>query len=184
MGLEDGSIIVYGGFDGDKWLKDLHVLDLSEYEIDRLEQFVRGSLIYNQASAAANIHRKLFNSKVFSDFEFQFDDGQSIPAHRVVLYSQSQYFENYFFSEMQESESRRMVIHNTSSATFLRLLEFLYSGSLDCRSLPSKTLVDLLRKTPLTQNWLKSTLWWGCRKSAKWSSFGSWRHRAALSPTC
>ncbi|CAM6002175.1 unnamed protein product [Sphagnum balticum] len=37
--LEDGKVVVYGGFDGDKWLKDLHTLDLSYYELHRLEQF-------------------------------------------------------------------------------------------------------------------------------------------------
>jgi len=30
-------MVVYGGFDGDKWLKDINVLDLSSYELDRLE---------------------------------------------------------------------------------------------------------------------------------------------------
>lgn len=37
---DDGRMVVYGGFDGDKWLKDIYTIDLSNYELDRLEHFV------------------------------------------------------------------------------------------------------------------------------------------------
>jgi hypothetical protein len=43
--LENNIMVVYGGFDGDKWLKDLYTLDLSNYEIDRLECSVLTCLI-------------------------------------------------------------------------------------------------------------------------------------------
>ena len=84
------KLFVLGGFDGFKWLNDLHVLD-----VGKLEE----SAITNKAvtSLLLNLRRMLNNPAMFPDVTFMVED-KPIYAHRALLAARSDHFHAMFTS--------------------------------------------------------------------------------------
>lgn len=128
------KLFVLGGFDGFKWLNDLHVLD-----VGKLEE----SAITNQAvtSLLSNLRLLLNNASLFPDVTFMVD-GKPIYAHRALLAVRSEHFHAMFTSGMKESREREVVIPDWTYTTFLAMLEFLYTGSV--RELGAEVALELM----------------------------------------
>merc|ERR1712007_238976 len=80
-------IYIFGGFDGNKWLNDLHVLDVGRLEENALNDVAVHTLIENM--------RRLLNNPDFSDITF-IVQGQRIYAHKAILVAQCEHFRAMF----------------------------------------------------------------------------------------
>ena len=91
--------------------------------------------------------RTLLESPVHSDISFIVgEEKHEIPAHKAVLAARSDYFNAMFKpGGMRESKKEVIEITNHSSATFLRLLEFVYTNTVrDLDKIESANLISLL----------------------------------------
>ena len=86
------------------------------------------------------LHR-MFNDRVRTDVTFHVDGGQQISAHRIVLASQSEYFECLLYGKMKEGTSSEINLEGTPADAFRELLRYLYAGSIS--HLPLSTTLDL-----------------------------------------
>ena len=69
-------------------------------------------------------------------------EGQPVPAHRLILASQSDYFDRLFYGKMREANSSdEMPLPNAPLEAFRLLLEFMYSGCLDYDNQPLQVSV-------------------------------------------
>jgi N-acetylneuraminic acid mutarotase len=113
---------IFGGFDGHKWLNDLHVLDAGKFEktilIDRSITELLG-----------NLRQLLNNSDMFSDIVFLVEE-RPIHAHKAILAVQCPHFNAMFGSGMRESTAEEIAIPGWDYAPFLCMLEFLYTGTI------------------------------------------------------
>lgn len=117
-------LIFFGGFDGFKWLNDLHVLDVGNLEASNISKAAETHLI-------GNMRRLLNNQELFSDVTFIVDE-KPIHAHKAILAAQCDQFSAMFTSGMREStESEIRIQGGWSYAAFLAMLEFLYTGSVE-----------------------------------------------------
>ncbi|KAK4323489.1 hypothetical protein Pmani_005804 [Petrolisthes manimaculis] len=71
-------------------------------------------------------------------------EGVELQAHRVVVAARCEWFRRALLSGMREAIDRCIVVHGCSVQTFQLLMQFLYSGHVECGSLPPDQLVDLL----------------------------------------
>jgi len=71
----------------------------------------------------------LFESKKNADITFGFDDGQKIPAHKVILSARAPYFESMFDSGMKEASSNEIRVQDVEPNVFKAVLQHLYSGA-------------------------------------------------------
>lgn len=71
-------IYIFGGFDGNKWLNDLYVLDIGLLESKAIQE-------ENHAKVIDNIKTNLFNNKELSDLVFEVQ-GEKIYAHKSNKY--------------------------------------------------------------------------------------------------
>lgn len=75
-------IYIFGGFDGNKWLNDLYVLDIGLLESRTIQE-------ENSARVIANIKTNLYDNKELSDLTFEVQ-GESIYAHKgIILFAYS-----------------------------------------------------------------------------------------------
>jgi len=84
------KLIVLGGFDGFKWLNDLHVLDVGKLEENAITNKAVTSLL-------SNLRRLLNNPALFPDVTFVVE-GRPIYAHRALLAARSEHFYAMFTS--------------------------------------------------------------------------------------
>jgi len=113
-------IYIFGGFDGNRWLNDLHVLDVGRLEESALNDVAVHTLIENM--------RRLLNSPDFSDITFVVQ-GQKIYAHKAILVAQCEHFRAMFSGgRFAESNQAEIVIPIWSHAAFLAMLEWVYTG--------------------------------------------------------
>lgn len=70
------KLFIFGGFDGEKWLNDLCILDLWKLEA--------GQLITESTNSVISSMKKLVNNQLFSDVEFVLE-GKSIFAHKCRI---------------------------------------------------------------------------------------------------
>ncbi|CAK0875638.1 unnamed protein product [Prorocentrum cordatum] len=128
-------IYIFGGFDGNKWLNDLHVLDVGRLEESALNDVAVHTLIENM--------RRLLNSPDFSDITFVVE-GKRIYAHKAILVAQCEHFHAMFsggrFAEASKSE---IEIPNWSYTAFVAMLEWLYTGHTP-RELSAAHLTEVL----------------------------------------
>eukprot|EP00501_MAST-03F_sp_TOSAG23-6_P001180 GSMAST32.ASY1.ANO1.1224.1 assembled CDS len=115
------KVYIFGGFDGHKWLNDLHVLDAGKFEKTLLIDRSISKLLIN-------LRLLLNNECMFSDIRFLVED-RAIYAHKAILAVQCDHFNAMFGSGMKESTAEEIVIPGWEYAPFLCLLEFLYTGT-------------------------------------------------------
>jgi hypothetical protein len=114
------KIYIFGGFDGNKWLNDLHVLDVGRLEESALNDVATHILIGNM--------RRLLNSPDFSDITFVVQ-GQKIYAHKAILAAQCEHFHAMFSGgRFVESKQSEIEIPDWSHVAFFAMLEWLYTG--------------------------------------------------------
>lgn len=83
------------------------------------------------AKSMSNIisHQQLLNAEQFADFHFILDDTQkvqSIPAHKVLLISKSDYFDKIL---SKNNDITLLAITRVSRSVFLEFLQFFYTTS-------------------------------------------------------
>eukprot|EP00731_Ephydatia_muelleri_P000180 Em0001g180a len=88
--------------------------------------------------------KDLLDNKKYVDVTFVVE-GQPMPAHRLILASQSDYFDRLFYGKMRETNSSEEIsLPNAPLEAFRLLLEFMYSGCLDYDNQPLQVVLDLL----------------------------------------
>ena len=61
---------------------------------------------------------------------------KEVPAHKSILATRSEYFDKMLYGGMQEGTSGNPIeIHDVSHATFLKVLEYLYSDNVQFDSI-------------------------------------------------
>ena len=71
---------------------------------------------------------KMFEKQLHTDVTFQVN-GHLVHAHRIVLASQSDYFECLLYGPMKEGRATEITLKETPAEAFRELLKFVYSGS-------------------------------------------------------
>ncbi|CAG2117189.1 unnamed protein product [Medioppia subpectinata] len=98
---------------------------------------MRDAVIANQS--------QLFSSPKFSDVTIAVED-VSIPCHKAILGSQSDFFDRLFESQMSESRltaNEPLVLRDTDPQLFRVLLKLVYSGRLDFQELEPMDVIKL-----------------------------------------
>lgn len=113
------QLLIFGGFDGWKWLNDIWVLDIGKMEVNEITHEATNALIENM--------RKIFNKDVFSDVIFEVED-KVIYAHKAILVSQCDHFKAMFTSGMKESTQTKIQIKDWTYSSYLHMIEYLYTG--------------------------------------------------------
>lgn len=85
---------------------------------------------------------RLLNNELFSDVHFLVE-GQTVYAHRAILYSRSDYFRTMFDAQMRESSALKIPIPDVSHDVFLAVMEYLYTRKANVRS--GQHAVELLK---------------------------------------
>lgn len=114
-------LFVFGGFDGNKWLNDVFVLDIGRIEANEIAGEAVSNLICNL--------KKLLNSPVLSDVSFIIE-GKQLYAHKAILITQSEHFKAMFLGGMRESTENSIEIRDWSYTSYYHLMEFLYTGNI------------------------------------------------------
>ncbi|CAD8053578.1 unnamed protein product [Paramecium primaurelia] len=133
---ENDLIYIFGGFDGNKWLNDLYVLDVGLLENRTIQE-------ENYQRVISNIHKNLFNNQELSDITFQICN-QKIYAHKIYLAAQSPQFKALFFSDTKESEQQIFVIENYTYKSFYIFLLFVYTGFINVAELDIELMGEIL----------------------------------------
>ena len=85
--------------------------------------------------------KDLLDNKKYVDVTFVVE-GQLVSAHRLILASQSDYFDRLFYGKMKEANSSDEIpLPNVPLEAFRLLLEFMYSGCLDYDNQPLQVSV-------------------------------------------
>ncbi|KAK5582285.1 hypothetical protein RB653_003868 [Dictyostelium firmibasis] len=82
-------------------------------------------------SSFVNNIGSLFNNPIYSDITFKLLDGSELHSHKNILSSRCQKFQAMFQNDMIESQSKEIEIVNYESAVFRKMVEYLYSDSLN-----------------------------------------------------
>ena len=76
-----------------------------------------------------NLSGALWGKEDLTDIVFVVD-GERIPAHKLVLASQSEYFRVMLYGEMKEASQEEIVLSDVPLAPFKKLLQYAYTGVL------------------------------------------------------
>jgi hypothetical protein len=117
--MYDGSLYVFGGYDGDARLNDFMQF---EFNYDDLSYSIPPSTLVTDM-------RSFVNNDVLSDVVFIVDD-QTIHAHKLMLV-RCNYFRAMLTGSMMESTSSSIHLVDVSYPIFLSILEYLYTDKLD-----------------------------------------------------
>ena len=77
------QLLIFGGFDGCKWLNDICVLDIGKMEVNEITTEATQTLIENQ--------RKIINQDIYSDVVFIVEN-KTLFAHKAILQAQCEHF--------------------------------------------------------------------------------------------
>lgn len=92
------------------------------FSISDFEEVPRGGLL------------SLLSSEKYTDLSF-IVEGKVFRAHRIIVASQSKYFDRLLFGSMKESKCSEIKLQDTPSEAFQLLLRYMYSGSVECTDL-------------------------------------------------
>lgn len=119
--LNSKRLLVFGGFDGFKWLSDCYVLDVSRLEATAITSATVVELL-------RDLRTLVNNESAFPDVVFLVE-GRRVFGHRAILSARSPRFRALLGSGMRESFEREITISDWSYAPFVMMLEYLYTGS-------------------------------------------------------
>lgn len=113
---------MFGGSYGSEYLHDFFVFDtdpppLAQVSLASSTQILQHSL------------KHFLNSGEFSDISFVVE-GRVVQGHRVILSLLSDRFRAMFSAGFRESEQSEIVIQDIRYDVFIRMMEYLYTGSL------------------------------------------------------
>ena len=115
------QLFIFGGFDGNKWLNDVYLLDVGKLEANKIAGETIDHLISNL--------RSLINNPVFADIAFVVE-GKKIYAHKAILVAQSEHFKAMFLAGMKETQETVVEIPDWTYSSYLHMIEFLYTGNI------------------------------------------------------
>jgi BTB/POZ domain-containing protein 9 len=88
----------------------------------------------DQAIHVCNGITDLWESKRHTDITFLVQ-GTRVAAHRIILASQSQYFDRLLFGEMREAHEDEIQLSDVENVeSFQMLMQYAYSGSVDIQN--------------------------------------------------
>ena len=116
------QLFIFGGFDGCKWLNDICILDIGKLEANEITNEAVSSLIANM--------KKILNKDVFADVMFMVE-GKPIYGHKAILSAQCEHFRAMFMNGMKESSQTQIEIKDWSFNSYLLMMEYLYTGSIE-----------------------------------------------------
>jgi N-acetylneuraminic acid mutarotase len=90
--IDNKRILIFGGFDGTKWLNDLHILDVG--------QLMENIIIKKSSNEFQNDMKCLINNPDFSDVIFKLKENKIIYGHKVIIGKRCSYFQDIFNSEI------------------------------------------------------------------------------------
>ena len=114
-------LLIFGGFDGKRWLSDFHSFDVSQFHDNRTNQ--------NALNALKDLSSLVNNPQSFPDVYFVMDDGTKVAAHKGILAARSEHFRAMFCLNMSESKTFEISMKNCTATVFTTMLHFLYTGS-------------------------------------------------------
>lgn len=82
--IDNRKILIFGGFDGTKWLNDLHILDVGIL----MENIIQKT----STEEFQNDMKNLLNQKEFSDICFQLKDESLFYGHKAIFAGRSEFF--------------------------------------------------------------------------------------------
>ncbi len=127
-------LLVLGGFDGYRWLSDMHLLDVGALEESAITHASVSCLLGDLRGMVNNEHS-------FPDIKFHIE-GKTVYAHKSILCARSSHYAAMFKSGMVESAADTVPIHGSSLDAFQAQLEFLYTGSVP--NLTPDTAVEVM----------------------------------------
>ena len=88
----------------------------------------------DQAINVCNGIADLWESKRYTDVTFLVQ-GSRVTAHRIILASQSKYFDRLLFGEMREAREDEIQLSDVESMeAFQLLMQYAYSGCIDIQN--------------------------------------------------
>lgn len=127
-----------------KVVKDMHGFTHEEKILDvRYSELVPASrqaihdaemnLISVPETTLSSDYIKMFNNQFLSDVTFKVGSSV-IYAHKIILASRCEYFNNLYSSGLKDASDNEIVISNYSYSSVYEFLRFLYTGSCDIKS--------------------------------------------------
>jgi N-acetylneuraminic acid mutarotase len=123
VAIDHKRLIIFGGFDGTKWLNDLHLLDAS--------LLMEGIINKHSGEEFQNNIKTLVNNKEFSDVIFKINSNNEksyVYGHKCIIAARSKYFAEKF---SQDKTLNTIEIENVRQEIFLKLMEFIYTGRIE-----------------------------------------------------
>jgi hypothetical protein len=125
IAIDNKQIIIFGGFDGLKWLNDLHILNAS--------LIIKNNINIQCENDFSLQMKNLIDSKDFSDICF-IVEGKTIFCHKCIqfinilgiLSCRSEFFRKAFD---KDEKFDKMEFPNNSYRPFMKILEFIYTGN-------------------------------------------------------
>ncbi|KAG5261149.1 hypothetical protein AALO_G00300580 [Alosa alosa] len=102
--------------------------------VPRLTQVCKGdgaTCGANERKQSLEVIRRLWVSRAGCDVLIKTENGECIPAHRVVLAAGGDYFRALFCGGLRECGQDVVFLRGVTSSTLRPLLDFLYSGTLE-----------------------------------------------------
>ena len=113
----DNCLYVFGGYNGSNVLNDFY-----KFRLFKPIGVPPASLVQDFA--------RLINDPTLADCSFLVE-GQQVYAHRAILAARSEYFRVMLCGGMRESTGAPIEIADVSHAVFLKVMEFLYTDTVD-----------------------------------------------------
>jgi len=87
---------------------------------------------------------KLYQSTEYSDVTLHLQ-GQSIPAHKMILASRAEYFRALFFGGFREASTNSIKLDpDTPLTAFMMVLRYIYTGKISLDSISEDKILELL----------------------------------------
>jgi len=140
--IDNKRILIFGGFDGTKWLNDLHILDVA--------QLMENIYLKNSSSNFQMDMKSLINNPDFADVIFKIQEDKFVYGHKVIIGKRCNYLKQLF--KQQEEMNNNNFIHNRittieieniSEQVLLLIMEFVYTGSIS-NKIEFSGMIDLL----------------------------------------
>jgi protein-L-isoaspartate(D-aspartate) O-methyltransferase len=146
--IEKESVIKVDGFGPEAFLSMLNfvytgsftaaqeywkeILDIAtNYQFENLAALVTAKINNEPVPTVSSFGEeisKYVGNEEYSDIKFSVEDSL-VPAHKLVLVSQSDHFRRMFAGSFKESHDGVIKIFDCTAAMFMKVLEFIYSGN-------------------------------------------------------